>query len=39
MNDLNRKMTFNEMLNKSKMLVANELMFTATHKCEHVRLY
>ena len=27
-----RKRTFNEMLNKSKSVVADELMFTATHK-------
>ncbi len=27
-----RKKTFNEMLNKSKSVVADELMFTATHK-------
>lgn len=28
----NRKRSFNEMLNKSKSVVADELMFTATHK-------
>lgn len=27
-----RKKTFNKMLNKSKIIVADELMFTATHK-------